>query len=436
VIAPVVGRMARRHVPVLELRDLAPEIDSTRSFINGSREASISPLSVAQKAMLALGLGLLIVVAGVAATAVLTSVPTALLLWSAALCLLLGAAFLTPVRTEGLASSPDPAASYAAAVARFGTDAAASPEPLNPLCHPELLLHGRSTRTAIVLLHGISSCPHAFVELAPMLHARGHNVLVLRMPENGYADRATDALKHLTAEKLARWGDMAADLGAGLGEEVVVLGISAGGTVAAWIAQNRPDVACAVLVAPMFGLARFGGAMDAAIMRLTLFLPDFSIWKDPLLRARFQGLPHCYKRQSSRATGEVLRLACAVRRQADAAPPAVASAVLVINANDRAVDNPVAARLADAWARRGTPVTRFEFPAAHRLGHDIIDPAEPGADPALAYPVLIDLIEGRGVDQSSRAADARTTSRTAAATSRTVVSRKGAPPPEDAPASR
>ena len=58
----------------------------------------------------------------------------------------------------------------------------------------------------VVLLHGVSSCPRAFVDFAPMLLARGHNVVALRMPENGYADRATDALRRLTAEQLARLG--------------------------------------------------------------------------------------------------------------------------------------------------------------------------------------------------------------------------------------
>jgi hypothetical protein len=178
----------------------------------------------------------------------------------------------------------------------------------------------------------------------------------------------------------------------------------------------------------MFGLARLGAVVNAAIMRLTLFLPDFSIWKDPILRERYEGMPHAYKRQSSRATGEVLRLGHAVRRAAAAAPAAAASAVLVTNAADTAVDNALARDVADAWERRGLAVTRFEFAAAHRLGHEIIDPMEPGADPALTYPVLVRLIEGRDPDQpAAGSAVARRTSRTAAATSRTVTSRKAPP---------
>ena len=38
---------------------------------------------------------------------------------------------------------------------------------------------------------------------------------------------------------------------------------------------------------------------------------------------------------------------------------------------------------------------RFEFAGSCRLGHELIDPLEPGADPALTYPLLLGMIEGR-----------------------------------------
>jgi alpha-beta hydrolase superfamily lysophospholipase len=367
--------------------------------------ALAASLTVGQKAALAVAVGLLALAVLVGVTAALTSLRVALLVWLGAAAALLLAAFLAPLRTGALGARPDPAADHDAAVARFHAAAEPSPEPLNPLCHPALLTHGRRTPTAVVLLHGISSCPRAFVDFAPALFARGHNVVALRMPENGYADRATDALRRLTAESLRDWGDLAVDIGAGLGEEVVVLGISAGGTVAAWAVQNRPEVSRAVLAAPMLGLANLGPLVNAAIMRVTLFLPDFSIWKDPVLRERYVGMPHAYKRQSSRATGEILRLGQAVRRAAEAGRPAGADAALVTNANDTAIDNGLAGRLADAWAGQGLPVVRFVFPKADGLGHELIDPLEPGADPSQTYPVLVALIEGR--DPPSPAAPAR-----------------------------
>lgn len=354
-------------------------------------------LTVGQKAALTVAVGVALLAAAIALTALVVPVRVALALWLAALLLTAAAAAFGPLRLDRLAARPRPCADHDAAVARFHAEAEPSPEPLNPLCHPGLLTHGARTRRAVVLLHGISSCPRAFVDFAPQAFADGANVVSLRMPENGYADRATDALGRLTAEALRDWGDLAVDLGAGLGDEVVVLGISAGGTVAAWCAQNRREVACAVVVAPMFGLSSLGPRLNAAIMRATLFLPDFSIWKDPILRARFQGMPHAYLRQSSRATGQILRLAAAVARAAAAGPARAGGAALVTNANDTAVDNAMAGAVADAWARHGLAVVRHEFPKALGLGHEVIDPLEPGADPAVSYPVLLALVAGRPV---------------------------------------
>ena len=70
---------------------------------------------------------------------------------------------------------------------------------------------------------------------------------------------------------------------------------------------------------------------------------------------------------------------------------------------DTAIDNAMAERVADLWERQGMPVARFEFARSHRLGHELIDPLEPGADPALTYPVLLDMIEG--VDAGKTAAE-------------------------------
>lgn len=374
--------------------------------------AASASMTVRQKALIVIGLGLAPVILAIVVTAVLTSAATAFVLWGSLIAAVLLAARFAPISTAGIKAHPDPAPDPGAAAARFAAYAA-SPRPLNPLCHPEILDHGGRTRLAVVLLHGVSSCPRAFVDFAPQLHARGHTVISLRMPENGYADRATDAMKAITAERLAAWGDTAVDIAAGFGDEVAVLGISAGGTVAAWVGQTRPEVARAVLVAPMFGLGGLGAGANRAIMRLALSLPDISIWKDPVLRASFEGMPHAYKRQSSRATGEIMRLGHAAFGRASASRAAASAGALVTNDADTAVSNPMAERFAAAWVAHGLPVARVVFDASHRLGHELIDPLEPGSDPALTYPVLIDLLEG-GTGAASAAL-------TDAATSRTVM---------------
>lgn len=357
-------------------------------------------MSVTQKVLAGLAILLAILAAAVALTAWVTSWPVALALWIGGAGLVVLAAVRLPVRSADLRSTPAPCRDFAESLARFEAEGAETADRLNPLCHPVLLHHGAKTATAVVLIHGISSCPRAFVDFAPLLHARGHNVLAVRMPCNGLADRATDALDDLTAGRLAAFGDASVDLARGLGEEVVVCGISAGGTVAAWIAETRADVARAVLIAPFLGLPGIGATLNRLVMRLMLLLPPVSVWKDPVLRERFVGMPHAYKRQSTRGTGEVLRLGHAARALAAQARPKAESLVLVTNANDRAIDNRAAEGFADLCDATGGRVRRYGFPKSLGLGHEIIDPLEPGANPEVTYPVLVALIEGGELPES------------------------------------
>src|SRR5439155_21784603 len=107
-----------------------------------------------------------------------------------------------PVSTRGLEPRPDPAPDYAAALSRFKALRAKDGAAVNPLCRSRLMTHGRAGERAVVLFHGVTNCPQQFVRLGVTLHRRGANVLVPRMPCNGFLDRDTTALKRLTAEKM------------------------------------------------------------------------------------------------------------------------------------------------------------------------------------------------------------------------------------------
>ena len=352
-------------------------------------------MSVTQKVVAGLAILLLVAALAIGLTAWLSSPLFAAVVWIGSITILLLASVLVPVRTDDLVVKSDPCESFAQSLERFEAGLAASEGRLNPLCHPRLLHHGSRTDIGIVLIHGISSCPQAFVDFAPKLHDRGHNVLVARMPCNGLKDRSTDALNRLTAEELTDFGNRVVDLATGLGNKVVVCGISAGGTVAAWIGQTRPEADRAVLIAPFVGLPGIGLTLNILLMRIMLLLPPMSVWKDPVLRERYEGMAHAYKRQSTRGTGEVLRLAYATAQKAKTQAPAADHTVLVTNANDKAIDNRIAAHFADLWHAAGNEVMRYQFPETCGLGHEIIDPLEPGADPSLTYPVLFELIEGK-----------------------------------------
>jgi alpha-beta hydrolase superfamily lysophospholipase len=58
-----------------------------------------------------------------------------------------------------------------------------------PQCRSVLLGHGEQRGRAVVLFHGLTSSPPQFDTFARALHARGHNVIVPRLPRHGDRDR-------------------------------------------------------------------------------------------------------------------------------------------------------------------------------------------------------------------------------------------------------
>jgi pimeloyl-ACP methyl ester carboxylesterase len=111
---------------------------------------------------------------------------------------------------------------------------------------------GQRTPLALVYLHGFSASRR---ELSPVLEdlgaALGANVLFTRLRGHGQSGEA------LAAARLGEWkadAEEALALGRRLGERVVLVGTSTGGTLATWLAARTPDLHALVLLAPNFGL--------------------------------------------------------------------------------------------------------------------------------------------------------------------------------------
>jgi pimeloyl-ACP methyl ester carboxylesterase len=244
----------------------------------------------------------------------------------------------------------------------------------------------------VVLLHGLTNCPEQFRTLGERLYERGANVYIPRLPEHGLADRMTTALQGLDARAMCEATDEAVDIAGGLGDSVIVVGLCIGGTMAAWAAQERADVVRAVAIAPMQGLARARGPLTLPAMNLMLALPNRFVWWDDKVKTNLPGPRHVYPRFSTRSVAQSLLLATTVEADARRAPPATRSIVVITVGSDVAVDNGAVARLVREWRAHGAQVVAREFPARLRLNHDIIDPEQIGGNPALVYPVLLDLI--------------------------------------------
>ena len=259
---------------------------------------------------------------------------------------------------------------------------------------PVLLDHGRKTPVAVAWLHGYTNCPRQFEALGRQCHARGWNVWIPLAPHHGLADRMTDATARLTAGDLAAWGNRTVDVARGLGDRVVLGGLSMGGTVAAATGLRRADVSLALPMAPVLSPLAGPLGVNRAAGALLRILPDRMVWWNPKAGASPEGPTHAYFRYSMRGMGEILRLGFAFADAARLLDPAAARFTFVLNDNDEALRNTLADRVLDRWKRRG--VARAD---AVRLGvelglrHDFVDPDQPYARTDVAYPLLLDAIE-------------------------------------------
>ena len=288
----------------------------------------------------------------------------------------------------------DPVRDYDSALARFAQVQAGeekADQAINPVCHSKLLAHGHKVERAIVLMHGMTNCPQQFVELAPLFFERGYNVLIPRMPHNGFANLDTDALKYVTAAELRDCSNTFVDIACGLGDQVTYVGISVGGLMGAWVAQYRADVNKAVMIAPSFTFNRgLGAGLSRFAMHLFLLLPN-------IMTQRFRpfkgGPPHNYHGFATRGLGQMMRLGFYVYDAARTIKPAAQSVLVITNAADPAVENGITRKLVDRWRADGYDhVETYEFDAKYQLIHDVIDPTQPRQQTALVYPVLLDLI--------------------------------------------
>jgi carboxylesterase len=267
---------------------------------------------------------------------------------------------------------------------------------VDPRCRSALHDHGRRTRRAYVLIHGYTNCPQQFAALAQVLFAQGANVLIPRMPAHGLRDRLTSATGSLTAPILARFADAAVDCACGLGEEVVVAGLSSGGVLAAWLAQGRPDVPRALVIAPAFGPGLVAPWLAPAAALALRLLPNRFTWWDDQLKERLATPPYGYPRFSTRGLSATYELGAAVRRAARRAAPAARSIALVTNAADRAVSEPPVRGLLQDWRAHNADVQTYMFPAELGLPHDLIDPHHIAPHQAEVYPVLLALLGADG----------------------------------------
>ena len=302
-----------------------------------------------------------------------------------------------PLSPRGLGSKPHPVRNYAEALDSVAAFARADGAEIAQDCRSTLYEHGRKVAHVVLVFHGLTNCPAQFDSLARGAYERGANVFVPRLPRHGFADRMTDELGRSDAHELVAFTDRACDVANGLGDTVTVVGLSVGGTLAAWAAQERPDVDRAVLIAPMIGVAKAPGLWTPVIARMTALLPNLFVWWNPKERANLAGPKHVYPRFASRAVAATLMIGGETMQQARRRKPGAREVAFVTIEGDRAVDNAAAQALSELWEHEDVRIERCTFGKELGLNHDIVDPEQVGANPAVTYPVLERII-GPGRD--------------------------------------
>jgi carboxylesterase len=266
----------------------------------------------------------------------------------------------------------------------------AAEEGVGPSGRSILLTHGAPAPKVFVLLHGLTASPLQFAEFGRMLHARGANVLIPRLPRHGHEDRLTDVLEGLTAEEMTTFARRTVDRARTLGRRIIVAGFSVGGLLAAWLAQHE-HVDRVVAIAPFLGIAvmpiRFGG--PAA--RWVLSRPNRFLWWNPFLRERLMP-EHGYPRYPTHAVATAYCLANDLLHDAQHTAPATRDIDFVLNQSEMVVNNRSAVRLAAAWRAHGATV------AVRRLSrlppsHDIVEPLRSAWVVPRVYPELVELVD-------------------------------------------
>jgi esterase/lipase len=240
----------------------------------------------------------------------------------------------------------------------------------------------RRTRLAVVYLHGYTATRQEVAPLCDRLAAAlGANLFYTRLAGHG---RAPQALGDARAEDWLHDAAEALAIGRALGEQVVVVGTSTGGTLALWLAQQpgAEAIAAQVLVSPNLGprderATLLAGPWGEQLQRL--LIGEEYAWQP----ANDAQAKYWTWRYPARALVPMMALVKMVR---DSPLERLRTPTLVIHSPEDTVVSP--ARIEAAYARLGSAAKRIvkvsgsEDRANHVLAGDILAPR--GTDELLA----------------------------------------------------
>jgi len=298
-----------------------------------------------------------------------------------------------PIDTSSIISTSQPDTDYYSAEQKIFAIQAAEGEDINKVCHTKFLSHGKKMKKVVIFFHGVTNCPQQFEQLSMELYSLGYNVYIPRLPHHGKADRLTEDLKNIKAYELSTLASQSVDIAQGLGEQVIVAGISGGGLMSAWVGQTRSDVNHSVVIAPNFSYI-YPKKYAVPFTNLALTIPNHFRWWDDVAQENVVGPEYAYSRYPSRAMGEFFRLGFAIRNKAYIEIPQAEKISVVTIEGDEAVNNDITQDVVQQWKDKGhSDILTYEFPKELGLVHDIIDPNQTKQRIDIVYPKLIEVLE-------------------------------------------
>jgi carboxylesterase len=144
---------------------------------------------------------------------------------------------------------------------------------LGEFCRSRLLLHPKPTKRVCLLFHGFTAAPYQFAPMGEMFFKAGYNVLIPLLPGHGRAGNWNRTTPPPLPTDPKVYKDFALSWlrqAQALGEQVVVGGLSGGGTMAGWLALEYPQTVYRALL-----FAAFFGSSNKVV---DLFIKSFDIY--------------------------------------------------------------------------------------------------------------------------------------------------------------
>lgn len=280
-----------------------------------------------------------------------------------------------------------PALSYDSAVVRVAQRQAADDSVVASGGRTILLTHGSRRPRVFVLLHGFTDSPEQFKSLGSRLFAAGDNVYIPRLPHHAERVAPVRTLGRVRAVELASFGDSVVDVARGLGDTVIIAGLSAGGAIAGHLAQTRPEVQRAVLIAPAIGAGLVSEDNNRVLIELAARLPEVTRTNKP-----DSTRPDYRQGITTRGLAEVLRLGQTVREKAVDDAPSAPEIIFLLNELDHTVSEEASLALAQSWIDHGARVSVYRFPKALNLPHNVMEIPQRGGNPDIVLPVVEALV--------------------------------------------